>query len=344
MRKDKTRAPAPLLTGRRAGLLIILAGLALTALLFWRQDPPPAAMPQAEVVATVAPVTPAPPTPAVIPPAPPAPALPLDPPVALDDLVQELALQAMPAEPAWRRNAAAWTRTPGQPAIAIVIDDLGPAPAATRKAIALPGPLTLAFLPYAENLPAFVQQARAQGHELIVHMPMEPLDMKHNRPGEGALLTGLDAAEIAARLDWALGRVDQVVGINNHMGSAFTRDEAGMSVVMQVLQARGLLFLDSRTIGSTKGEALARRYGVPHAGRDVFLDNDKDSSEAIWAQLRQAERVALKHGQAIAIGHPHAATLAALAAWIPEARAKGFAIVPVSALVREEGPAGQALQ
>jgi len=254
------------------------------------------------------------------------------------------AQQAEPAEPAWRRNAVAVAREPGRPAIAVVIDDIGPARGNALRAIALPGPLTLALLPYAEGLPELAAKARAAGHELLVHLPMEPLDLRHNYPGPNALLTDLPLPELAARLDWALGRFEGYVGINNHMGSAFSTFEPGLAVVMQALQARGLLFLDSRTIGNSRAEGLALAYGVPAAGRDVFLDNDAEDSAAIWAQLRQVERIALQRGSAIAIGHPHPATLAALAAWLPELAARGFQLVPISALVREDPAAGHVVQ
>ena len=246
--------------------------------------------------------------------------------------------------PAWRKNAVATVLEPGRPLIAIVIDDLGPGHGAALKAIGLPGPLTLAFLPYAEDLANLTAKARGAGHELLVHMPMEPIDLAHNYPGPQALLTDLPLPEVQARLDWALGRFEGYVGINNHMGSAFSTWEPGLAVVMQALHDKGLLFLDSRTIGNSKAEGMALAYGVPATGRDVFLDNDAHDSAAIWAQLRQAERVALKRGSAIAIGHPHPATLQALAAWIPEMQARGFQLVPVSALVREDPAAGHVVQ
>lgn len=238
-------------------------------------------------------------------------------------------------EPQWRRNAVAVTAAPGQPRIAIVIDDLGPGRGPARDAMALPGPLTLAFLPYAEGLEGLTAEARAAGHELMVHMPMEPIDLAHNSPGPNALMTGLAAQEILARLDWSLARFDGYVGINNHMGSAFSRDAAGLDVLMAELHRRGLLFLDSRTIGGSLAEATALADGVPAVGRDVFLDNEADDPAEIWAQLRLVERIARERGQAVAIGHPHPATLAALAEWLPQVQAEGFVLVPISALVRE---------
>jgi len=104
--------------------------------------------------------------------------------------------------------------------------------------------------------------------------------------------------------------------------------------VMQELRDRGLLFLDSRTVAHSAGPVVAARYGVPHAGRDVFLD-DEMSSPAIEARLAELERVARRTGSAIAIGHPHDATLDALKSWLRDAPSKGFVLVPVSAIVKE---------
>ncbi|HKP23449.1 MAG TPA: divergent polysaccharide deacetylase family protein, partial [Dongiaceae bacterium] len=107
----------------------------------------------------------------------------------------------------------------------------------------------------------------------------------------------------------------------------------GMSVVLAELKRRNLLFLDSRTISNTVGDKLAAQMGVAHVMRDVFLDNEMDEA-AVIKQLMQAERVAASKGQAIAIGHPHPATIAAIRAWMPKAEARGFVIVPLSAVAK----------
>lgn len=290
--------------------------------------PPPPAPPAPPSLEAVAPVTAGPPP---------------EPPAAFDQ--QALASTTPPpALPQWQANAVPVALPPGQPVIAIVIDDLGPTRGPTLKAIALPGPLTLAFLPYADDLPNLTGKARAAGHELMIHLPMEPIDLRHNNPGPQALLTTLTLPEVRERLDWALGRFEGYVGINNHMGSAFSTWEPGLAVVMQDLSEKGLLFLDSRTIGNSAAESIALSYGVPAAGRDIFLDNEFEDPASIWGQLRQVERLALKHGRAIAIGHPHASTLQALAAWLPEVQARGFVLAPVSALVTSDPAAGHLVQ
>ena len=243
------------------------------------------------------------------------------------------------AKPAWLRYAVPVPATGNHPLVAIVLDDLGLDRMRTAEAMRLSGPLTLSFMTYASDLAAQTQAARHAGHELLLHVPMEAVD-QHADPGPHGLFTALSREEILDRLRWGLDRFDGFVGINNHMGSKFTADERGMAPVMEELRARGLMFLDSRTSPSSAGLRLAIAYGVPHAGRDVFLDDDQTPS-AIARQLARLEQLARQHGSAIAIGHPHDATIAALKAWLPLLGEKGLVLVPVSAVVRyrmtEEG-------
>ena len=234
-------------------------------------------------------------------------------------------------EPPWRRYAVPVAVRRDQAMIAIVIDDLGLSPARTQAAIALPPPLTLSFLPYGNDLEGMTRSARAAGHELLVHVSMQPSDPAID-PGPNALTVDLDAPEILRRLRWALDRFDGYVGVNNHMGSRFTADARGMDVVLAELQARGLLFLDSFTSSGSVGFERARSQRVPAAVRHVFLDNDR-SAAAIEDAFREVERVAETGGVAIAIGHPYPETLAALEAWLPTLQDAGFVQVPVSAAV-----------
>jgi uncharacterized protein len=170
-----------------------------------------------------------------------------------------------------------------RPLVAIVLDDLGLDRMRTAEAMRLSGPLTRSFMTYASDLAAQTQAARHAGHELLAHLPMEAVD-NHADPGPHGLFTGLSREETLQRLRWGLGRFDGFVGINNHMGSKFTADERGMAPVMEELSARGLMFLDSRTSPSCAGLRLAIAYGVLHARRDVFLDDDQTPS-ALARQL-----------------------------------------------------------
>lgn len=234
--------------------------------------------------------------------------------------------------PPWLRFAVAPPPIEGRAMIAVVLDDLGLDRKRTERAIALPAPLTLSFMTYAEALPHQTASAHAAGHELLLHVPMEPLD-PHLDTGPNSLRTGLGRDELLRRLRWGLDRFSGYVGINNHMGSRFTSDTASMTPVIEELRARGLLFLDSRTAATTVGEMLARRQGVPTVARNVFLD-DEVSAPAIGARLADAEQAAHHKGAAVAIGHAHDATLAALAIWLPGLAAKQIVLVPLTTIVR----------
>jgi uncharacterized protein len=241
---------------------------------------------------------------------------------------------AEPARPAWQQYALATPASEGHPMIAIVIDDMGLDKADSARVIALPGPVTVAFMSYASQLEDQAQAARKADHELWLHVPMEPLDGELDA-GPNALKTGLPPEENRRRLEWALSRMAGYVGINNHMGSRFTSSQPDMQLVLQMVKTRGLAFLDSRTTASTVAGHMAAELGVPHIDRDVFIDND-ETVDSVLAQLAHAEQIAEKRGYALAIGHPHATTIAALSQWLPTLKAKGLVLVPASALIRFE--------
>ena len=202
----------------------------------------------------------------------------------------------------------------------------------------MPGPLTIAFLPYGYDLDAMVETARAQGHEIMVHLPMEPTNPDAD-PGPNALLTGLATTEIDRRIAWNLGRIDRPVGLNNHMGSKFSSDRDAMRRVLDEVRRQGLFFLDSVTTAETQGYRLAQEMGVPYAVRDVFIDHSLDP-ETIRGQLAEALATAKRQGYAVAIGHPHDETLAELKRWLPTVEQAGVQLVPLSAVIRRRYGAG----
>lgn len=253
--------------------------------------------------------------------------------------------EARPAPPApdamqpqaWMRHAQASPANPGNlPLIAIVIDDLGVAPARVAAALALPAPMTMAVLPYAGDAAAVARRARLLGHEVLAHLPMEAANGQD--PGPHALLATLTPAAFAQNLQWNLSRLEGYVGVNNHMGSRLTQNSAAMGLLMAQLKQRGLLFLDSRTAKHTLGASTARAIGVTALERDVFLDN-VITPEMIHIQLRKTEEIARRNGYAIAIGHPHPATTGALTQWAAGMEARGFRLAPLSAIARM-GPSG----
>lgn len=233
----------------------------------------------------------------------------------------------------WQLNAVPVVLDPGKVHVAIVIDDMGVNVAKSREMLDMPSVLTLSFLPYASNVGEMTEAARARGHELMVHIPMEPMDGTLNS-GENVLMTSMTPQQLRDTVEINLGKFSGYVGINNHMGSRFTQDEAALAELVSILKERGLTLLDSKTIASSRAFVIAQGLGIPAAERDVFLDDDP-SLPAVRHQLSLLEKVALSKGTAIAIGHPKADTIVALKEWLPQAEAKGIQIVPFSALVRQ---------
>ena len=199
----------------------------------------------------------------------------------------------------------------------IVIDDLGDHPVLAKNLTELPFPITMAILPNRPRTRYVANLAADRGLEVILHQPMQPGTYPRVNPGPGAVFTDMGVDRIKAQLTANLEQLPHVVGINNHMGSAFTAYAEGMAAVMDVLKSKGLFFLDSVTSAASAAPEAARKAGVPLYRRSVFLDNIRNV-RLILAQLKVAETLAIKHGRAIAIGHPYGETLQALRLWAQE--------------------------
>jgi polysaccharide deacetylase 2 family uncharacterized protein YibQ len=252
--------------------------------------------------------------------------------------------EAAPApegEPLWKMNAVPPPAVPeGFGRVVIIIDDLGMNRRQSEAVLDLPGPVTTAFLPYAGHVAAMVQEAREKGHEVIIHMPMEPMDGRLDM-GSIALHENMGDADFDAMLDKGLNAFDGYVGMNNHMGSRLTQDRGAMDRLMSKLHERGMLFVDSRTIAGSVAEEVAKEHHVPHAGRDIFLD-DNESYENVVEMLAKTASVARRAGTAIAIGHPKENTVRALQEWLPTLAARKLVLVPISAVVTTEPETAQA--
>lgn len=198
--------------------------------------------------------------------------------------------------------------------LAIVIDDFGYRPQTENQVIALPAPVSVAVLPNAPHASEMAIKAHNQGHEVLLHLPMAPIS---KQPLEkDTLRPEMSSTEIDRIIRDAIDKVPYAVGINNHMGSAMTSSLSGMQKVMQALESYRLYFLDSVTIGSTQASRAAAGTGVKVIKRNVFLDDTQNESD-IRYQLNRAIALARRNGSAIAIGHPHPATVKVLQQMIP---------------------------
>ena len=304
------------------GVICLGAGLALSLAAVHFLRPAPTPVPASPVPPAAAPPMPAPEPEAEAEPTPPPPK------PAEEEAAAEPATPSVPL-PAWQAYAVPARSGPAM--VAVIIDDMGVDRKRSAKAAELPGPLTLSYMTYAPRAVEQIALARAHGHELMMHMPMQPLGAMD--PGPDVLSETLSPDELRRRVGADLDRFTGYVGVNNHMGSKFTANQPGMKIVMQALRQRGLLFIDSMTTAKSVGLEEARAAGVPAARRNIFLD-DVETQSAVAAQLAKAEEQARNSGSVIVIGHPHDATIAALAAWLPGLANKGITLVPVTAVVK----------
>ena len=199
-----------------------------------------------------------------------------------------------------------WGKTPK---VVLIIDDMGISRKRTADITTLHYPLTAAFLTYGKNLRQQVESAQKAGHEIMLHTPMEALGRVEAAPD--VLTTQMTPEEIKRNFEAMLDKFPGIRGINNHMGSKLTEDFDRMSVIMQVLKARNMFFLDSKTSAKSRAEEAAAAAGIAYAHRHVFLDNNNDKAY-ILGQLDKVERLAKKNGYAIAIGHPKSKTYVAV--------------------------------
>lgn len=215
------------------------------------------------------------------------------------------------------------------PQIAIVIDDLGYALEPGRALTELPYPITLAVIPGTPHSKQIAEMTSDSGHELILHVPMQP---KGVEKWEDGLDTKQNKDVFLAKLENMLDAYPRIKGINNHGGSLLTADEERMNWVMSVLQERHLFFLDSRTTSESKAIAAAQSHQLLHLSRDVFLDNEL-SDEGLNLAFSKLRHIARKHGRAVAIGHPHPITINYLYSELPKLVEEGFQLTYSSELL-----------
>jgi len=216
--------------------------------------------------------------------------------------------------------------------LALIIDDVGYTLADEELLIGLDYPLTVAILPRLPRTAEWDRLAAAAGFQVILHCPLEALDASLD-PGPGAIGCHTEREEMISVLGDNLKDLPHAVGANNHMGSAFTTDTEALRELLKELKRNELFFVDSLTTAGTVTPVVAEQVGIEYATRDVFLDHI-DTEEFILRQLGRMERLALKRGFAIGIGHYRPLTLEILNRELPGLAEQGLQIVPVSDLVK----------
>ena len=214
--------------------------------------------------------------------------------------------------------------------LVFVFDDGGQNLDHLEKFLALPFPVTVAVLPQIAKSVESAKRVRQSGNELMLHQPMQSVDLKIN-PGPGAILPSMSEEEIISQLFTNISQIGPVAGFNNHEGSAITADAEKMAVVLRFASEEGIYFLDSRTNVETKVPYVASQMGYGYYERNIFLDNIKTEQNAL-NELKKGLTIANSNGYVIMIGHIWSADFlpAFLQKVYPELVKKGYKFTTVS--------------
>lgn len=218
--------------------------------------------------------------------------------------------------------------------VAIIIDDLGYSSSMDLKLAEIEHNLTLAVLPFLDGTTGVIDRFKdVNNFELILHLPLEPISKDAYE--ENMMMVDMEREEIIKLLERAINDMVgvEVIGLNNHKGSEFTMNRAGMEILLTELKERQLFFVDSYTIGGSLGYEMSLQMGIPTARRDVFLDN-ADDKDSIRERLHELEEISKSRGYAIAIGHHKDTTLQVLQEEMPEMERRGIEFVFVSELLK----------
>ena len=221
---------------------------------------------------------------------------------------------------------------PDSPRVAIVVGGLGIGASATQDALTkLPGPVTLAFPPYGSDVERQVMRARAEGHEVLLQVPMEPFDYPDNDPGPQTLLTSLAAEQNLDRLHWLLSRFQGYVGIANHMGARFISSEQALGPVMREAGKRGLIYFDDGSSPRSLASQIAGSGTLSFVKAEVALDA-VPTPVHIDRALTRLEAMARERGSAVGVASASPASIERIAQWAKAAEMRGIVLVPISAI------------
>ncbi len=237
---------------------------------------------------------------------------------------------ARPAEVYAQKSGAA--QRPDAPRIALIVGGLGISASTTAEALSkLPGPVTLAFAPYGNDLESNVSRARARGHEVLMQIPMEPFDYPDNDPGPQTLLSSLSGEQNIDRLQWLMSRFQGYVGVMNFMGARFSASEQSIAPVLREIAKRGLIYVDDGASPRSLASQIAGANRTAFAKADIVVDAVPTTAEIDKALVR-LETIARERGSAVAYASALPVTVERVARWSKTLAGRGVALVPVTAV------------
>lgn len=221
--------------------------------------------------------------------------------------------------------------------IAIIIDDFGYSVRSDiKRLLSSPYQITCAIIPGLPKSNELYDQIQQAQKEILIHLPMEAMEQAVEY-SHYTIYTKMSQEEISKRIQRAINDFPNCKGINNHMGSKATSDEATMENVLSEIKKHNIFFIDSKTTNQSVVDKVAQKLNIAYASRDIFLERERnDSIEYLRNKIKAAAKIAETSNSAIAIGHPYPNTIAVLMEEIPKLQKLGYSIVPVSELINDK--------
>jgi uncharacterized protein len=249
--------------------------------------------------------------------------------------IPKIAADGVRPADAFAQPVSAIPGKPDAPRIALIVSGLGVSAKATADAIGkLPGPVTLAFIPYGSGAD-WVARARGAGHEVLLQVPMEPFDYPDNDPGPQTLLTSLAPQQNMNRLYWLMSRFQGYVGLMDMMGARFTASEQSFTPIMRETAKRGLIFVDDGSNPRSAAGRIAGANNLPFAKADVVLDSVPTPAE-IDRALGRLEAAARERHVAVGIASALPVSIAHIEKWAKAAQSRGLLLVPITAVALKD--------
>ncbi len=192
--------------------------------------------------------------------------------------------------------------------------------------------ITLAFYPTVDDVASQMSEARRRGHELLILVPMEPLEYPQNDPGSNTLLTGLSTQENLQRLDNILAPLKNYVGIMNFFGSRFTTSETDYEPIIKEFQKRHLLLIDHFSAPRSLARELGVKHNLPVVQAKLWLDHNLPL-EKIRKQLDDFAYQAEENDSLVIVANAYPIIVQLLIEWQKHLSEKPVILVPISATV-----------
>lgn len=240
----------------------------------------------------------------------------------------------------WRYYSRPFPIENTQPRLAIVLRDMGLSESNTGDAIrTLPGEITFAFSPYADNLGKMMQAARDRGHETLLQFPLEVQPGSRTDVGPRAYSTLQTPSVNQDNNFFMLAQMQGSIGMITDGGQRLVNNEAALKPLMQGLADRGLVFVDDTMQNETLSPLLAEQMKAPWT-RSLMRIDDTLSLDAMDVAMGQAVALARQNGRALVVGQSSPLVRSVVANWAHRLEREGIALAPLSALVTE-GSAAQ---